>query len=163
VATYFQTLFNQSGAKAQAQTLAVALNIYATTSSLGGKWSPAYGFTVTAWGLGAYSYNVGSDGAAFGVPNNSTRNVFELLLAVNNKAVKGVLYNGNTTLQSEAADLFTKTKPGRRYLTGARTKASWEAFPGGRAPGQAGGAPECQQPLELVAIPQMELPVMHRG
>jgi hypothetical protein len=51
---------------------------------------------------------VGSDGAAFGVPNNSTRNVYELLLAVNNKAVNSVLYNGNATLQSEAADLFSK-------------------------------------------------------
>jgi hypothetical protein len=86
----------------------VVLGIYATTSSLGGTWSASYGFTVTAWGLGAYSYNVGSDGAAFGVPNNSTRNVFELLWAVNNKAVKGVLYNGNATLQSQAADLFHK-------------------------------------------------------
>jgi hypothetical protein len=108
VATYFQKLFSMGGTQVQAQTLAIALNIYATTSTLGGKWSAPYGFTVTAWGLGAYSYNVGSDGAAFGVPNNSTRNVYELLLAVNNKAVNGVLYNGSATLQSEAADLFNK-------------------------------------------------------
>jgi hypothetical protein len=108
VAAYFQSLFNLGGTQVQAQTLAVALNIYATTSSLGGSAGTTYGFTVTDWGLGAYSYNVGSDGAAFGVPNNSTRNVFGLLLAVNNKAVNGVLYNGNATLQSEAADLFNK-------------------------------------------------------
>jgi hypothetical protein len=48
---------------------------------------------------------VGKDGAAFGVANNTTRNVYELL-AVNKKAVKGVLYNGDATLQAQAADLF---------------------------------------------------------
>jgi uncharacterized repeat protein (TIGR01451 family) len=108
VAAYFQSLFKMGGTQVQAQVLAVALNIYATTSSLGGNVGASYGFTVTAWGLGAYSFNVGSDGAAFGVPNNSTRNVLELLLAVNNQAKNGVLYNGNATLQSEAADLFNK-------------------------------------------------------
>jgi hypothetical protein len=108
VAAYFQTLFNMGGTQVQAQTLAVALIIDATTSSLGGSAGASYGFTVTAWGLGAYSYNVGSEGAAFRVPNNSTRNVYELLLAVNDQAVNGVLYNGSTTLQSEAADLFNK-------------------------------------------------------
>ena len=38
--------------------------------------------------------------------NNTRRNVYELLLAVNKKAVKGVLYNGSATLQAHAADLF---------------------------------------------------------
>ncbi len=104
VAAYFQTLFSHHcGPKAQAQTLAVALNVYATTLSLGGTVGAAYGFTVSAAGLGAYSFNVGRDGAAFGVPNHTTLNVYQLLLAVNNKAVKGVLYKG-----AEVADLFGK-------------------------------------------------------
>src|SRR5262249_48343051 len=51
VAAYFQKLFSMGGTMVQAQTLAIALNIYATTSSLGGTWSASYGFTVTAWGL----------------------------------------------------------------------------------------------------------------
>jgi hypothetical protein len=106
VATYFQTLFNLSGTKVQAQVLAVALNVYATTSSLGGNAGVPYGFTVTATGLGARLYNVGKDGAAFGVANNTTLNVYELLLAVNRKAVNGVLYNGDATLQAQCADLF---------------------------------------------------------
>ena len=38
--------------------------------------------------------------------NNTRRNVYELLLAVNKKAVNGVLYNGDATLQAQAADLF---------------------------------------------------------
>jgi sugar lactone lactonase YvrE len=106
VAAYFQTLFNLGGSKVQAQVLAVALNLYATTSSLGGNAAAAYGFTVSVVGLGAYSYNVGSDGAAFGVANNSTLDVYQLLLAVNNKAVNGVLYNGNTSLQTQCATLL---------------------------------------------------------
>jgi hypothetical protein len=106
VAAFYQSQFNLGGSKAQAQTLAVALNVYATTSSLGGSAGASYGFTVSATGLGARSYNVGPDGAAFGVANNTTLNVYELLVAVNKKAVKGVLYNGDATLQAECADLF---------------------------------------------------------
>src|SRR5262249_39583820 len=109
VAAYFQTLFNQGAAKVQAQVLAVALNVYATTKSLGGDAGLAYGFSVSATGLGADSFNVRRDGAAFGVANNATRNVYELLLAVNNQASNGILYNGNplqSTLQGEAGDLF---------------------------------------------------------
>jgi hypothetical protein len=106
VAAYFRTLIHPLGHLAQAETLAVALNVYATTASLGGSAGVAYGFTVSATGLGARSYNVSLFGAAFGVANYTTRNVYELLLAVNNKAVHGVLYNGDTTLQLEAAALF---------------------------------------------------------
>ena len=56
--------------------------------------------------VGARLYNVGKDGAAFGVANNTTLNVYELLVAVNRKAVNGVLYNGDATLQAQCADLF---------------------------------------------------------
>jgi hypothetical protein len=108
VVAYDQTLFGLGGAKAQAQVLAVALNVYATTASLGGNaQAAADGFTVSAVGLAAYSFNVGTDGAAFGVANNTTQNVYELLQAVNRKAKNGLLYGGDATLQSECADLFT--------------------------------------------------------
>jgi hypothetical protein len=106
VAAFYLTQFGLSGPKVEAQVLAVALNVYATTASLGGSAGAAYGFTVSATGLRARSYNVGSDGAAFGVANNTTLNVYQLLVAVNRKAVNGVLYNGNATLQAQAADLF---------------------------------------------------------
>jgi hypothetical protein len=105
VAAYYQMLFAMPSS-GQAQVLATALNVYATTLSLGGTTAQAYGFSVSAVGLGARSYNVGKDGAAFGVANNTTLNVYELLLAVNMKAVKGVLYGGDATLQQEAADLL---------------------------------------------------------
>jgi hypothetical protein len=107
VAAYFQTLFALGGKQAQAQVLAVALNVYATTSSLGGNAGAAYGFSVSATGLGARSYSVGKDGAAFGVANNTTLTVYGLLRAVNNKAANGVLYGGKATLQAQCADLFS--------------------------------------------------------
>jgi hypothetical protein len=106
VAAFYLTQFDLTGPKVEAQVLAAALNVYATTASLGGSAGTAYGFTVSATGLGARSYNVGSDGAAFGAANNTTLNVYALLLAVNKKAANGVLYNGDAALRQEAADLF---------------------------------------------------------
>jgi hypothetical protein len=106
VASYFQALFALGGTQGQAQVLATALNVYATTSSLGGNAGTAYGFAVSATGLGARSYSVGKDGAAFGVANNTTLNVYELLVAVNKRAKSGVLYGGNATLQAQCANLL---------------------------------------------------------
>jgi predicted outer membrane repeat protein len=106
VAAFYLTLFAQSGPKVDAEVLAAALNVYATTQSLGGNAGVAYGFAVTANGLGASSVNVGADGAAFSVANNTTRNVYQLLLAVNRRAANGVLYNGDATLRQQASDLF---------------------------------------------------------
>jgi hypothetical protein len=102
VAEYYQSLFNQSGSNAQANVLATALNVYATTQSLGGTAGQAYGFTVTAAGLGAYSFNVGSDGAAFGVPNKTTLNVYELLQAINRRS-----FSYTTMLWNQVADLLS--------------------------------------------------------
>jgi hypothetical protein len=102
VAAYYQSLFALSGSNLEAEVLATALNIYATTQSLGGSIGQTYGFTVSADGLGADSFNVGADGVA----NNTTRNVYELLKAVDQQAVNGVLHNGDTTLQKEANNLF---------------------------------------------------------
>ena len=48
------------------EILSEALNVYATTSSLGGSAGSADGFQVSATGLGALSFNVGSDGGVTG-------------------------------------------------------------------------------------------------
>jgi hypothetical protein len=106
VATFYQSQFILSGPKVEAHVLAVALNVYATTMSLGGTAAVAYGFTVSATGLGARSYSVGLDGAAFDVANTTTLDVYQLLQAVNRKAVNGVLYNGDATLRAQCADLL---------------------------------------------------------
>jgi hypothetical protein len=98
VAALYQGLFAMPGSNnLQAEELATLLNIYATTQSLGGTAGEAYGFDVTATGLGADSFNVGSDGAAFGVANNTVLNVYELLEALN---------ANSATLEKEANDLF---------------------------------------------------------
>jgi hypothetical protein len=86
----------------EAQVLATALNVYATDSSLGGTDGKQYGF-VTGSDLGDQSYNVGIDGAAFGVANNTTMTVNALLSYVN-KHVQA--YNGDPTLQQQVWDLF---------------------------------------------------------
>jgi hypothetical protein len=106
VAAFYLSQFALSGTKVEAEVLASALSVYASTNSLGGSAGTAYGFSVSATGLGARSYSVGSDGAAFGVANNTVCNVYQLLQAVNQKSVKGVLYGGNVTLRKQAADLF---------------------------------------------------------
>jgi hypothetical protein len=60
VAAFCQSQFALSGSNLEAEVLATALNVYATTQSLGGTIGQAYGFTVTATGLGADSFNVGA-------------------------------------------------------------------------------------------------------
>jgi hypothetical protein len=104
-AALLQGFSSPGGNQLQAQVLAVALNVYATTSSLGGTAGVAYGFKVSATGLGARSVSVGKDGAAFGVANNSVLTVYALLVAVNKQAVNGVLYGGNAALQAQCANL----------------------------------------------------------
>jgi FG-GAP-like repeat/FG-GAP repeat len=106
VAAFYKTQFALPGSNVEAQVLATALNVYATTLSLGGTSGQAYGFTVSANGLGADSFNVGADGAAFGVAKKTTRNVLELLKAVDHQTVLGVLYDGDPTLQKLANHLF---------------------------------------------------------
>ena len=106
MAAFYLTLFEEKGPKLDAQVLATALNVYATTLSLGGTAAQQYGLTVTAYGLGASSFNVGSSGAAFGVANNTTLNVFEILKAANKHAAAGVLYGGDVGLIDLANPVF---------------------------------------------------------
>jgi hypothetical protein len=106
VAAFYLGLFSEHSPKVDAEVLAAALNVYATTQSLSGTTAQAYGFAVSDTGLGARSYNVGADGAAFGVSNRAVLNVYQLLKAVNKYAVNGVLYNSGAELRREASDLF---------------------------------------------------------
>jgi hypothetical protein len=112
VASYYLSLAPGS---VQAEALTTALNVYATTASLGGTAGVAFGFTVTAAGLGAVPFNVGLNGAAFGVPDNTAEDILHLLLAVNAQTVTGVPYAGNPNqaqLQQEAVNVFTAINGG---------------------------------------------------
>ncbi|HZU34994.1 MAG TPA: hypothetical protein VFA18_03755, partial [Gemmataceae bacterium] len=106
VAAFIKSLVQHDRPTLEADVLATALNVYATTLSLGGTAGKAYGFDVSANGLGADSFNVRDEGAAFGVANHTTLNVYQLLLAVNKQAINGELYNGNDNLQRQADHVF---------------------------------------------------------
>lgn len=87
--------------KLDAQFMATALNVYATDQSLGGTYAASYGFSVGQYGLGDSTWNVGSDGAAFGVVNNSTLTVLELVQNWDQQTNKS-----DSTLRKMALDLF---------------------------------------------------------
>ncbi|HLJ93877.1 MAG TPA: hypothetical protein VKU02_11880, partial [Gemmataceae bacterium] len=59
-----------------------------------------------SYGLGAYSWNIASSGAAFGTPNDTVLDVFQILLAANNNASGGEPWNGNTLFRNEASAVF---------------------------------------------------------
>ncbi len=101
VAAKYMTYYSTSGQKNSAQVMATALNVYASTLGLGGGYSSTYGFVPTDDGLGAATFDVGTNGAAFGVSNNSTISVDQMLLAINSNAKNGVLYNNVTSLLND--------------------------------------------------------------
>jgi hypothetical protein len=114
VASYFQLLFATRGDKLEAQVLATALSVYVTNSTLaGGTYATSYGFTVAAGGgAGLATFNVGSDGAAVGQANGSTRTILDILLAADGHATHSsaaagfVLYSGDQATRGLADDLF---------------------------------------------------------
>jgi len=92
VAAFFKELSEPGSPMLDPRVVATALDVYATTTSLGGSAAQSYGFTVTATGLGARSYNVGDNGAAFGVSDGTTLNVYQILKGADSQAVRGILY-----------------------------------------------------------------------
>jgi hypothetical protein len=116
VADFYRALsegHDDHGRDLAAQVLATALNLYATTLSLGGTSARAYGFRVDSSGLGAASYNIGASGAAFGAPNRTTLNVYQVLQATNRQARNGVLYGGDRDLVRQAYRVFAGINEGR--------------------------------------------------
>jgi hypothetical protein len=108
VAALFQQDFLQKGMKLDAQVLATALSVYATNATLDSTQAAAkYGFTVSGYGVGTATFNVGSGGDAFGVANNTTMTVLDLLLATDAQSANGVLYNGNTAKRNEANNVYS--------------------------------------------------------
>jgi hypothetical protein len=83
VAKLFLTYFGVTGQKTQAQILAGALAAYATDSALAGTVAGPYGFKVTSAGTGADTYNVGSNGTAIGLSNNTSYTIDYLLQVAN--------------------------------------------------------------------------------
>jgi len=84
---YKDQLFKQKAkksagpAKVDAQFMAVALATYFTNVNLAGELAGAFGFNVTATGIGTKIVNVGTSGAAFGVADNTDLTIMQLLQA----------------------------------------------------------------------------------
>jgi hypothetical protein len=113
VAALFQSDFVLKGVKLDAQLLATALSVYATNATLDPtQVAASYGFTVSGDGAGTATANVGSNGDAFGVANNTTMTLLDLLLAADAQAVNGVLYGGNATRRNEANAVFSAVNQG---------------------------------------------------
>jgi len=107
IAALFQSDFVVKGVKLDAQVLATALAVYATSATLDPtQVAASYGFVVSGDGLGAATWNVGSDGDAFGVANNTSMTVMGLLLATDGQAINGLLYNGNAARRNEANAVY---------------------------------------------------------
>ncbi len=97
----------KSRTKVDSQVMAVALATYVTNQSLAGDVAENYGFIVTDYGLGTMTYNVGNAGAAFAVENGTEMTIMDMLLATNDQAVEGQLYNGDHQLRALANAVYT--------------------------------------------------------
>ena len=108
VASFFQSRFVVHGQKLDAQVLATALAVYVTDPVLDNTGvGTQFGFNVSGNGVATATVNVGDDGTAFGVTNDTRVTVMDLLLAADAQAVNGVLYNGDAARRKEANDVFS--------------------------------------------------------
>jgi hypothetical protein len=65
----------------------------------------AYGFNVSVNGVGSHAFNVGTNGATFGVANNSSQTVLYLLTYANSKS-NGALFGANVPKMNAAYAVF---------------------------------------------------------
>ena len=112
VATYLQSLSSNPATQAAAQVLTSALNLYATTLSLGGPIARSYGFNVNEYGLGAGYFNIDQSGSLVGVANRSTINVYALLQALDRQSGQGNLLGGNASLLAMCQELCQRLNSG---------------------------------------------------
>jgi hypothetical protein len=93
--------------------LATALSVYVTDATLDNTGVGTQdGFIVSGNGVATATVNVGTNGAAFGVADNTTMTVMDLLLATDAQSVNGVLYNGDTTKRNKANNIFSAINEG---------------------------------------------------
>jgi hypothetical protein len=94
VAALFQTFFNVTGMKTNAQILGGALAAYVTNTSLAGTAAGNYGFNTSSTGTGSKTFNVGSNGTAIGLQNNTNYTVLQLLQQANLDTQNGTFNAG---------------------------------------------------------------------
>jgi hypothetical protein len=111
VAALFQSLYADPSRQADAQLMATALSVFATTNSLNTNSTARTkatnaGFVLSTNGAGAASYNVGAFGAAFGLTNNTSTTISDLLARANARAVSGAINGGNASLATQTYMVF---------------------------------------------------------
>ena len=111
MAAYYQSLYSNAARRAEAEFLALSLAVYVTNSNLAGSVGTSYGFAVSTGGLGSATANVGVNGAAFGINNNTVMTIAELLSRTNARAHKGLLWDadGNGSFSSAESILRNQT------------------------------------------------------
>jgi len=110
VAAYYQTLFAQQGPKTAAQVLCSALAVFVTseatnTTQAGQALAKKYGFKVNAVGTAAAEVNVGSNGVAYDLPNNTKTTLLELLKNLDARSLNGVILGKVTNTTTRAQQL----------------------------------------------------------
>jgi hypothetical protein len=92
IAAFFITVFGSGAPKTDAQVLAGALACYATSTALGNDATATkFGFNSSSAGTCNHTINVGSDGTAIGLINNTSYTVLQLLNQVNFLKTSGPL------------------------------------------------------------------------
>jgi hypothetical protein len=109
IASYFASLANDSSKQLEAQVMATVLAVYVTDLDwAGGSYAAYYGFTVTSVGVKNDYYNIGSNGAAFGVANDTALTVWDILQRTSARANNGVLWYGySSTIKTMAKLVYT--------------------------------------------------------
>jgi hypothetical protein len=92
--------------RVEARALVTALDVYASTLSLGGTVGRRAGFRTTAAGLGAVVYHIGSQSTAIGVRDPAVLNVAQILEAADEQAVAGVVDADKARLRQQVNELF---------------------------------------------------------
>jgi hypothetical protein len=96
------------GQNLDAQVLATALAVYVTDPTLDNTGvGTQYGFVVSGNGVATSTYNVGTNGAAFGVADNTVMTVMDILLATDAQAINGIMYSGDTVKRNKANNVFS--------------------------------------------------------
>jgi hypothetical protein len=114
IASYYNANdFAAGGMKLNAEVLATAFACYVTSSKLaGGNYAACYGFRVTTDGSGYETINIGSNGAAFNVANNTTISILQALDATDDDVVNTMLYGGSVSLDNMAMIVYTAITQG---------------------------------------------------
>ena len=106
VAADFQTAHSLVGLQGNTYAKAFSVPLGCCASTIGlcfNSTAAQCGFIATVGGLGEETYNVGNNGAAFGVPNGTTLTVFDVMQTANANynPVTGLFYGGDATRTNE--------------------------------------------------------------